>query len=320
MFKKATREKAKLRLALNGPSKTGKTYSALAIASGLGERVAVIDSERGRALLYADLFEFDHVELEDHHPANYMKAIFAADQMGYDVLVIDSFSHAWCGKNGALELVDKIAKKMQNPNTFSAWRDVTPVHNSLIDAVLGCKAHVICTMRVKTVYSMDKNDRGKVEPRKVGLEPIQRDGVDYEFDIFATMTHKHEMIISNETRFPELDGELIEKPGPEFGQRLAQVLAQGKPRVRLLGGPVNFDTGAGLAEPMQLTPADVEPPLEDPDTLIGEDGYNAMLTELGKKHDDVYNWFIKHHPEAKGKRIIDFFTVADRAVLRSKVK
>lgn len=330
MFKKATKEKKKLRLAIDGPSGAGKTYSALAIASGLGQRIALIDSERGSARMYADDFAFDVVELEDHHPANYIKAITAADQMGYEVLIIDSLSHAWSGKNGALELVDKATKAQASQrndgqeekkgNSFTAWRTVTPVHNSLVDAILSSKCHVICTMRVKTAYIMETVGRSSV-PKKVGVEPIQRDGVEYEFDVVADINHAHELIVSK-TRITSIDGEVILKPDMLFGQRLRAWLESGAvpaPRPTVPRQETVEQMG-DISQREQLQRTDVEEPLEDPDKLIGEEGYNAMLTELGKKHDDVYNWFIKHHPEAKGKRIIDFFTVADRAVLRSKVK
>jgi hypothetical protein len=130
MFKKATKTQIKLRLALTGPSGSGKTYSSLALASHLGKRIAVIDTEHGSASRYADLFEFDVVELESFHPNRYVKAIMAAQQAGYDVVVIDSLSHAWMGKDGELELVDR-AK-----NSFAAWKDVRPLERALIDIAL----------------------------------------------------------------------------------------------------------------------------------------------------------------------------------------
>ena len=63
MFKKAERKQAKLRLALSGPSGSGKTTGALLIAKGIGGKIAVLDTERGSASLYADLCDFDVVEL-----------------------------------------------------------------------------------------------------------------------------------------------------------------------------------------------------------------------------------------------------------------
>ena len=97
MFEKATRKKSRLRLALCGAAGSGKTYTALTIAKELGERVAVLDTERGSASKYAGRFSFDVVELSDYHPRHYVAVIEAAEAGGYDVLVIDSLTHAWSG-------------------------------------------------------------------------------------------------------------------------------------------------------------------------------------------------------------------------------
>ena len=53
-FAKATKQQSRLRLALVGPSGSGKTYSALAIAMGLGSRIAsaAANSNYGRAWAY----------------------------------------------------------------------------------------------------------------------------------------------------------------------------------------------------------------------------------------------------------------------------
>ena len=79
-FKKATKSQSKLRLGLVGPSGSGKTFTALQIATGLGGSIAVIDSERGSASKYADLFDFDVLELQTFSPKTYVNAIKAAIQ------------------------------------------------------------------------------------------------------------------------------------------------------------------------------------------------------------------------------------------------
>ena len=127
LFSKATKTASRIKMAIVGPAGAGKTYSALAIASGLGQRVAVIDSEHGSASKYADLFDFDVVDLDQHHPQIYIDMIKGAEEGGYDVLVIDSLSHAWNGVGGALELVDAAAAKSRSGNSFTAWKDVTPI-------------------------------------------------------------------------------------------------------------------------------------------------------------------------------------------------
>lgn len=229
-FKKATRAQAKLRMVIMGTAKAGKTATSLRVASALGQKIAFIDTERGSASKYAgDWCDFDVLELDDFSPNAYVEAIHVAESAGYDVIVVDSLSHAWFGKGGALEIVDDKAARSASKNTFMAWRDVTPMHNRLVDAIVGCKAHVICTLRTKTEYiieSTTRNGRTVQEPRKIGMAPIQREGMDYEFDVVCEINQEHVMVVQG-TRCPAVDGMRVEKPGPEFGEILKEWLSDG---------------------------------------------------------------------------------------------
>ncbi len=227
-FQKATKTQARLRLALDGPSGSGKTYTMLRVATALGARVAVIDTERGSASKYADEFSFDALNLESFHPQTYIDAIHAAEASGYDVLGIDSLSHAWFGREGALELVDREAKKSKSGNSFTAWREVTPLHNALVDAILRANLHVIATMRTKTEYALSTNERGQIIPKKIGTAPVQRDGMEYEFDVVGDMDLEHNLIVAK-TRCRALDGQVIAKPGAELANTLKQWLTDGAP-------------------------------------------------------------------------------------------
>src|SRR5258708_5800500 len=102
-FRKAIKHDAKLRLAISGPSGSGKTYTMLKIASELGGPVALVDTEHGSASKYADLFEFDVLELDSYDPGHLLKIIDRAAKAGFRVLCIDSLSHFWMGKDGELE-------------------------------------------------------------------------------------------------------------------------------------------------------------------------------------------------------------------------
>ena len=175
-FKPAVKHEAKARIALVGPSGSGKTFTALRIATGLGGRIAVIDTEHGSASKYADLFTFDVANLETFSPKAYCDAIASAVAAGYDVLVIDSLSHEWMGPGGALEMVDAASARSKG-NSYVAWRDVTPQHNRLIDTIIRADCHIIATMRSKTEYVLESHG-GKTAPRKVGMAPVQRDGMD----------------------------------------------------------------------------------------------------------------------------------------------
>src|SRR5215471_13824938 len=112
-FRKAVKYDAKLRFAITGPSGSGKTYTLLRLATELGGPVALIDTERGSASKYADLFEFDVLELESYDPQRLIEIIDYATGKGYRVLCIDSLSHFWIGKDGELDKVDRAARRMQ---------------------------------------------------------------------------------------------------------------------------------------------------------------------------------------------------------------
>lgn len=247
VFRKATKTQRKLRLALAGPSGSGKTYSALSIGCNLGKRVALIDTEGspdsgGSAELYADSFDFDCVVLPSYSPTTYIEAINAACDAEYDVIIIDSLSHAWFGSEGALELVNKEMAKSRSNNSYTAWRNVTPLHNALIQSILHANAHVICTMRAKEKYVLEEDDRGRSKPKKLGLEAIQRDGMGYEFDMFCDMDIDHNMIVTK-TRIG-LDGDVIKKPGKDLAIKLLTFLNSGQ-----------APTAVKVEEPVAATPA-----------------------------------------------------------------
>jgi KaiC/GvpD/RAD55 family RecA-like ATPase len=218
-FKRATKDDTKLRLAIGGPAGSGKTYTALKLATHLGKEpsIAVIDSEHGRAQLYADKFTFDHLELTSFSLEEYISAITEAEGAGYSVVIIDSLSHAWQGRDGALEEVERVATRMKTANKFAGWSTVTPKQNALIDKITASPAHIIATMRTKMAYSQDKTDSGRTVIRKLGLQPIQREGIDYEFDVYGEMDLEHSLAIAK-TRFEGLVDRVFPKPGTEVAE------------------------------------------------------------------------------------------------------
>lgn len=180
-IRKATRRKAKLRLALLGPSGSGKTMSALRLAFGIGGKVGVIDTENGSADLYAEIGDYDVITLDKPYTVGkYREAISAFEDADYATIIVDSLSHAWSGAGGLLDKQGQLASR-PGANSYAAWREITPEHNALVEALLSSPCHVITTMRVKQEYVLEENERGKKVPRKVGLQPVQRDGMEYEF-------------------------------------------------------------------------------------------------------------------------------------------
>ncbi|MEM8809055.1 MAG: ATP-binding protein [Cyanobacteria bacterium P01_G01_bin.38] len=223
MFQKATKTQSRLRLAIAGPSGSGKTYSALSVAQHLGSRIALIDTEHGSASKYAGLFDFDTAPLTNHHPGQYIELIKEAGRGDYDVIVIDSLSHAWFWE------LDQTSRA---ENSFRAWGDVRPLERALIDAMLSSNAHIIATMRTKTEWVIEeiKNRKGKSvsAPRKVGTAPIQASGIEYEFDLAGEMDLNHMLTISK-SRCPDLANTTHLNPGEELADTLLNWLNDGSP-------------------------------------------------------------------------------------------
>ena len=189
-FIKATKKQAKLRLALFGVSGGGKTYSALRLAKGLGGKIALIDTERGSASKYSDRFDFDVCEVDKPSIENIKLLINEAK--GYDVLIIDSLTHAWLE---LLQEVERVAKAKFGGNTWSAWSEGTPKQTSLINALLDFPGHIIATMRAETNWTTTTNDKGKLVPVRIGEAPKQGKSIEYEFDMLMQISQEHQAIV-----------------------------------------------------------------------------------------------------------------------------
>lgn len=230
-IRKAVRRKAKLRLGLVAPSGAGKTFSALQLAFGLGGKIGLIDTEHGSGDLYAHLGDYDIINLSAPYTvAKYREAIKAFEDAGYNVIIIDSLSHAWAGEGGLLDKQGKIADSGKG-NSYTAWRTITPEHNGLIEAMLQSPAHVIATMRAKVEYVIEKNDRGRDTPRKVGMAPVQREGMDYEFTVVFDLDTNHYASASKD-RTGMFDGQWFQ-PSVDTGKKLLEWLETGAAPLRV---------------------------------------------------------------------------------------
>ena len=236
VFKRATRETVKARIAIQGPTGSGKTYSALGIATGLAGdgKVAVIDTEKGSASTYANRFDFDVLELgPPFDPDRYVAAIEEASRAGYAVIVVDSLSHAWFDEGGVLDIVDKASAR--TGNKFAAWASGTPKQNALINAVVRCPVHIIATIRSKMEYAQEKDDKGRSVVRKIGLGPVQRDNVEYEFAIVGEIALDHSITFTK-SRFEALQDKSYNKPGADLGRTILAELQGTEPEVLAGGG------------------------------------------------------------------------------------
>src|SRR6266536_3232562 len=237
---RATKKAAKFRLGLGGPAGSGKTYTALAIARALfePEEIGVIDTENGSAAKYADIFgEFLHVPMDNFDPRQYVEAITLLYREQVKIILIDSLSHAWAGKGGALELKDKAAER-NGGNSYTAWSKVTPLQNRLLEAIIRVPCHVIATFRAKQDYVQELNERGKTVIRRLGMAPIQRDGMEYEFDVFGMLDADNVLSVVK-TRCPILKGAEIVEPGAELARTL----------IHWVSAPIALEAADGTARP-----------------------------------------------------------------------
>lgn len=241
-IRKAERKKAKLRLGIAAPSGAGKTYSALLMAFGLGGTIGLIDTEHGSGDLYANLGNYDIIPIEAPYTVSkYVQAIKAFEDAGYTTIIIDSLSHAWAGDGGLLDKQGKMADR--GTNSFAAWRTITPEHNALVDAMLRSPCHIIATMRAKQEYVLETNDKGKQQPKKVGMAPVQREGMEYEFTVMLDVD-MHHIASASKDRTSLFDGRFF-KIGHQTGKELLGWLETGTdgPDVNaILAAIANADT------------------------------------------------------------------------------
>lgn len=226
VFRKARRQQAKLRLAITGPSGSGKTYGGLLLAKGLGGKIAVIDTEHGSASLYDSLVEFDTLNLEPpYRPERFIEAIKAAEEAGYDTIIIDSITHEWSGPGGCLEMNEEIARSKFRGNTWSAWSETNTRHRAFIDAILASRCHIIATMRSKT-ETAQVDEGGRKVVKKLGMKSEQRDGAEYEFTVVLDLVHDGHFATASKDRSLLFQGD----PKPitvETGRRLLDWLNGG---------------------------------------------------------------------------------------------
>ena len=170
-FRPAVRENVGLWINLIGGTGSGKTYTAMRLATGIaeGKKFAVVDTENRRALHYADQFKFDHAELKPpFRPDSYADVVTAADSQGYPVIVIDSGSHVWAGEGGVLDWQEEELSRLAGDDyakrervKLLSWNKPKHSHKQMVQKLLQVKAHVILCLRAEQKIEMVKDAHGK---------------------------------------------------------------------------------------------------------------------------------------------------------------
>ncbi|MGI5151400.1 AAA family ATPase [Plantactinospora sp. CA-294935] len=248
----ASRKKAKARVALAGPSGAGKTLTGLkllytltgaqTIADGF-ERIAFIDTERDSADKYAvnptlpgvgDMtpdeaggYGFMKFSPVKYDPRQLVELIDEAALAGFTGFMLDSASHYWFGPGGILELVDLFARN-HGGRSMDGWKDVRPIERAYIEALMSFPGHVVVAMRSKQRYEVIDGSDGRKKVSKLGMQPDQRDGLEFEFDVVGDIDQDHYLRITK-SRCDALADEVIHKPGAELAHQLLDWLENGEP-------------------------------------------------------------------------------------------
>lgn len=282
-FTKAERKKSKLRLAIAGVSGSGKTTAALQIATGIGGKIAMIDTENGSSSLYSDQFDFDVLELSaPYEPERFIKAIESAEQAGYDIVIIDSMSHEWDGTGGCLDINNLLAKTRYKNNSYAAWNEVTPRHQRLLEKIVTSKIHIIATVRMKSEMVQE----GK-KVFKLGMKYIMREGFEYEFTTVFDMSHEGYFAVVSKDRTKLFSTETPFVITPEVGSHLNDWLNSGKNYY------MDDDHLISLDKLLKILPEDMQDKVRakypnfanEPDSRFGEikSGLTAMIEKAANQ-------------------------------------
>lgn len=181
----AARPKMHGRAMLSGPSGAGKTWTALSFARTLAGDGAllVIDTEKESALTYADVFQFDHLPWASPFDPTELASTLTELGDRYDVVVIDSLSHFWRSVGGVLDIAD---------GRIGGWKTARPVQEQMVQALLAMPAHVLVTVRSKMEYLIEAGGKSVT---KVGMAPIQDDGLVYEMNVALDIDLDHRLTV-----------------------------------------------------------------------------------------------------------------------------
>ena len=177
--RKAEKRKLALKILLSGAAGSGKTYSALRLATGIinktGGEIYLINTEGDRGEMYGNKFNYNIIDLpEPRSPENYMEAIQYCVDNGASVIIIDSLSHEW---NYLNEQVNNMPG-----NSFNNWGKQKPRHRKLVDFIVETKVHLIATGRGKDEYVMENDEKTKkTQIKKVGVGVQQEKDTEYEY-------------------------------------------------------------------------------------------------------------------------------------------
>lgn len=285
-FKKATREQVWLKVLLSGASGSGKSYSALRLASGIAKKcnsdIGYIGTEGSRDKYYSNEFAYDLMQLEDPYTTDkYIEAIEMAVDAGYKVLIIDSLSHEWKWLNDTHD-------KMPG-NSFTNWGKLKPKHRQFMEKILNSPIHIISTARGKDEWTLEDRN-GKQVPKKVGMGQQQDKDISYEYTVSLMLQQDTHVASADKDNTHLFDGRydvLTERDG----ERLYE--------------------WANIGEARKEAPPTIQTSVE-PDINAINDESIALCKELGgSKNPELMEIVKKYVPNGNPKNITDINTAKE---------
>ncbi|HTB47062.1 MAG TPA: hypothetical protein VK741_25820 [Acetobacteraceae bacterium] len=175
---------------LTGTYGTGKTYSALRLATGLAEggEIGVADTENGRALFYAGKFKFKHLPLrEPFRPQLFEAAAVVAQKAGVRVWICDNFSWEHVGPGGVLDWQGEEILRLSrgDASKFEAvkaasWIAPKGAHMHMLQRLWQLNMHVILVCQAKKKLLITKDPKtGKTKWSDGGWAPICGEDIPY---------------------------------------------------------------------------------------------------------------------------------------------
>lgn len=190
-FRKAAAEQAALKMGLYGPPGSGKTFTALLIAEGLGritkKRVAYIDTERGTDFYcqavpsrtaHPEAFDFD--ALYTRSLTEVSQAVRSLDVAEHGVIVIDSVTHLWEAAMAAYQGRQTSVGSIP----MHAWGKIKKPYKDLMAFLLSSPLHVIICGRQGVSYETNEDTD---ELKAVGYKMKAEGETPYEPHILMRM-------------------------------------------------------------------------------------------------------------------------------------
>jgi hypothetical protein len=178
----AVRDRVPLLVGIDGPSSSGKTWSALRLATGMqrvyGGDIRLIDADHGRGKHYADRFTYRRIPFEPPFGSlDFLDAIQQSIARG-GIVIVDHMSAEHDGEGGMLDTQEE-AKKGKDSRNAVAWKIAKGYHHQLVRAIQQIGTPVILLWR-----AADKLDwKTGGEPKRLGMMPIGSKDLIFEMTV-----------------------------------------------------------------------------------------------------------------------------------------